>query len=522
MTEKQKYLLDFIKFFDEFSREHDIEYFLAGGSMLGAVRHRGFLPWDDDVDMYIKTSEWETAREKLAKYLPERYELVCMENTPGCNNPIIRIVDKTTSEFHSSRLADDTAHGIYLELFLLDPITNDRSEWDRIYNDFWVYCEGLAPYHTVVGNQLDISRLNMDDYFKFQKKMKRLGRDRQLRKKEKELFSYKEADCDFYHERWGLYWLTYPKTAFAGQLYVPFEDTMLPVASGWADVLYGEYGDNWNEVPDVEYQAIHPGYENYHVPYEYYDRDINASLDRGKYLDMVFDKKINRLKRFFLNNDIQRDILRKKNEMLIRTSDEAADRKFCEEALAEGNYQGIRDRLAKYESLQRDAYGYNLALQMDRDLRYALTYSLLMSGDIKYTDRQGKYLGDAADARMKEIFADLPRIREVRHSYFYGTQDKFIGECRELLGKYPDQVDLNEFRLMYDLANGGDNDELLARTNELIAKYPGRYRLLKIRGDIYRAKGETDKAKELYNDVLAVSNDGMANLEIRDILKEMA
>ena len=141
-----------------------------------------------------------------------------------------------------------------------------------------------------------------------------------------------------------------------------------------------------------------------------------------------------------------------------------------------------------------------------------------MCGDIKYTDRQGKYLGDAADARMNEIFADLPRIREVRHSYFYGTQEEHIGECRELLERYPDQVDLNEVMIMYELERSGDAAELLARTEELLGKYPGRYRLQKIRADIYRKNGEEDRARELYNEILAVSNDGMVNLEIREIL----
>ena len=49
MTEKQKYLLKLFREVDEICREHNLRYVLAGGSLIGALRHEGFVPWDDDV-----------------------------------------------------------------------------------------------------------------------------------------------------------------------------------------------------------------------------------------------------------------------------------------------------------------------------------------------------------------------------------------------------------------------------------------------------------------------------------------
>ena len=51
MTEKQKYLLKLFREVDEICREHNLRYVLAGGSLIGALRHEGFVPWDDDVDL---------------------------------------------------------------------------------------------------------------------------------------------------------------------------------------------------------------------------------------------------------------------------------------------------------------------------------------------------------------------------------------------------------------------------------------------------------------------------------------
>ena len=59
MTEKQKYLLKLFREVDEICREHNLRYVLAGGSLIGALRHEGFVPWDDDVDLYMPRSDWE-------------------------------------------------------------------------------------------------------------------------------------------------------------------------------------------------------------------------------------------------------------------------------------------------------------------------------------------------------------------------------------------------------------------------------------------------------------------------------
>ena len=55
MTEKQKYLLKLFREVDEICREHNLRYVLAGGSLIGALRHEGFVPWDDDVDLLYAT-----------------------------------------------------------------------------------------------------------------------------------------------------------------------------------------------------------------------------------------------------------------------------------------------------------------------------------------------------------------------------------------------------------------------------------------------------------------------------------
>lgn len=73
----QMQLLDVLIAFDHFCREHKITYSLAYGTLLGAVRHEGFIPWDDDVDMIMTRAEWTALKQYIRKdgYLTEEIRI---------------------------------------------------------------------------------------------------------------------------------------------------------------------------------------------------------------------------------------------------------------------------------------------------------------------------------------------------------------------------------------------------------------------------------------------------------------
>ncbi len=66
----QLVMLRMLKIFDYLCNKHQIQYFLVGGSLLGAVRHKGFIPWDDDFDLGMTRSNYEKFVKKAVPELP--------------------------------------------------------------------------------------------------------------------------------------------------------------------------------------------------------------------------------------------------------------------------------------------------------------------------------------------------------------------------------------------------------------------------------------------------------------------
>ncbi|MBQ9265046.1 MAG: LicD family protein [Clostridia bacterium] len=73
LKQAQKVMLDILRDVDSLCRKHDIQYFLDGGTMLGAVRHKGFIPWDDDLDIGMLREHYEEFLRIAPKELPDKY-----------------------------------------------------------------------------------------------------------------------------------------------------------------------------------------------------------------------------------------------------------------------------------------------------------------------------------------------------------------------------------------------------------------------------------------------------------------
>lgn len=123
VRELQMKLLDILTCIDSICREKHITYYLAAGTMLGAVRHKGFIPWDDDVDIAMPRKDYNLLVAHCTEWLPKPYALLCAENNPDFPSDFGKIVntDTTLIEREHHRYVG----GIYIDVFPIDNITSN-------------------------------------------------------------------------------------------------------------------------------------------------------------------------------------------------------------------------------------------------------------------------------------------------------------------------------------------------------------------------------------------------------------
>ena len=79
----QKELIVLLTEIDEICRKHDIPYYLSGGTLLGALRHEGFIPWDDDLDVNMPREDWPRFRESFRARFGGKYVIFEPGTPPG-------------------------------------------------------------------------------------------------------------------------------------------------------------------------------------------------------------------------------------------------------------------------------------------------------------------------------------------------------------------------------------------------------------------------------------------------------
>ncbi|MDO5394775.1 MAG: LicD family protein [Bacteroidales bacterium] len=124
-------ILDILLAFGKVCQEHGLRYCICGGTMIGAVRHKGFIPWDDDLDVSMPRPDYERLIAHSAEWLPEPYEFVCAENDPDYPLPFGKIQDASTTLIERPHLF--YLGGCYIDIFPFDayPDSFIKRKWQR-------------------------------------------------------------------------------------------------------------------------------------------------------------------------------------------------------------------------------------------------------------------------------------------------------------------------------------------------------------------------------------------------------
>lgn len=260
---------DMLREIDRICRENGIKYFICYGTMLGAVRHGGFIPWDDDVDVAMLRSEFEKFRQIAPKELNNRFSYESHTNHNGYHYFFDRITAKDT--YFASKYSDDYEmhKGISVDIFVVDNVPADQKTAYRFWkglmrrrmlmNVRWKNTARKGKAYLLSKLLLPVLRLKSMDSFS-------RSYEKAVRKYEhKETGWVMPASSD--HIFRGIF----PIETFSDTLPYRFDDvdTFIPV--GYKDFLKAWYTENYMEMlPLSEQNPFH----------DYYRLDLGSNIDQ--------------------------------------------------------------------------------------------------------------------------------------------------------------------------------------------------------------------------------------------------
>ena len=252
ISKKSKYMmameLDLYLVFSEICEKYHLKHFVFYGTLLGTIRHKGFIPWDDDIDVAMPRKDFDIFMEVAPKELHAPYSLQSPYSYPNClySTPTLRNSMGTFTAKIFKNL--DYNKGIPLDIFPLDLCNPDTYEDDQ--KEIYKYIMQCSTYmkrdvkYLTAKQMEDQIRYKTDDPIKAWEKIHQLAKDD------------KYINSDYYsimtvtHDK-----CIWPKKLFKNCLFLKFETIEVPVPGGFDEVLKIMYGD-YMSLPPVEERGL--------------------------------------------------------------------------------------------------------------------------------------------------------------------------------------------------------------------------------------------------------------------------
>ncbi|MBQ3202444.1 MAG: LicD family protein [Clostridia bacterium] len=511
MTPLQSRMLELVLEIDEICKKHNITYYLTGGSVLGAVRHKGFIPWDDDVDIMMTRDAFRQFCKVCETEMRDDREIITMINTPCHTKITIKYMNKNTSQFFRSQVLDYTGCGISLDIMILDPLPADPEAKERHIAEWVVYNELLTPFFMVNERLWKY----VDLYRQYEAEIKRVGKEKVMADLYHRLFEAEPAESNQYLYRWGQQLLIYDRDLMGTPRYMDFCGYSLPCPEKTVDFLRATYGDNWIYLPDEANRETHTSNMSPTMPYVNWLRDIRPAIDSEKALaDFVARKEWN-VQKAIPAHDVQ--VTGYLQTALLTELEFQADPKLSYEALAALSAPELLTRVDNYlrtqisgPYLKNDIY-----VRLPDNTVALILRALLKQGEFA---RAGKLLAARAKqgAMTDELNAANACFTTIRSLVRY-FEDRYVDEgdvepLNEMAPKltaaltaYPDHLNLLRCELQYILlSDAADTDEATAR--HAVAAFPTDTEVAFWAGRVLERCGHTDEAAALYQTASATSN----------------
>ena len=237
--ELQFRLLQMMKCFHSICEDNDLKYYIIGGTCIGAIRHKGFITWDDDIDIGMPREDYEKLCALPRSAFPKNLELRFYRNTPNSPFHFIKFVDNTTTLIEGAYL--NYVEGLYIDVFPLDGVK------DYFHNPFerlrcnYIWFEKVMIFYNSMTEKRENWIKKILIYFAKMKSLQTMHS-----KIEKHMMKYSYKDSEYVANFYGA-WKEkeiYPKDDLGTPTLYDFEDTQFygpELIDEYLTHVYGDY-----------------------------------------------------------------------------------------------------------------------------------------------------------------------------------------------------------------------------------------------------------------------------------------
>ena len=239
---------------------HQLTVMLADGSVLGALRHKGFIPWDDDIDLNMSRKDYEAFIDKYSSELPSNYIVFAPNSKNGPISNFCKVMDMNTEIVHPGEEEQMNHYGISVDIFPLESIDPDRplyNKWKRICSLLLIYiAASVSQYksHSLLYRKLMSGSAAARFNYWFREFIGFIFSFKHTSEWQNAFDSYVRnvEDTGFVHRPSDFYrWEPIPQDVFFPVKKVPFDDINAYIPNKAIDILEYDFGD-WHIVPKPE------------------------------------------------------------------------------------------------------------------------------------------------------------------------------------------------------------------------------------------------------------------------------
>ncbi len=260
-TDELKHIqIDILRHIDVFCREHNLRYFISGGTLLGAIRHKGFIPWDDDIDLMMLREDYDKFLKLYSGKDTSFYKLYAYEIIESYPYPFAKMDDSRT--IMKEEINEAYEMGVNIDIFPIDVAPKEDKEQIKIVrrnkkliNVLTLKRLPIKKRRGLIKNLILLTAQILLSFYSTKRIIKHIDKNARSFLGEKTgkrgclVWGYgKKEIIDEYN--------------FFDSVYVEFENTKFATLKGWNKYLTSLFGD-YMKLPPIEKRITHHNFTAY-------------------------------------------------------------------------------------------------------------------------------------------------------------------------------------------------------------------------------------------------------------------